>query len=53
MSLRDDFKIKKMSYSVTLSLKGRLEKDGKKSDIVQKGGEGLSLNHSFEFFLKE
>ena len=38
MSLRDDFKIKKMSYSVALSLKGRLEKDGKKSDIVQKGG---------------
>ena len=28
-------------------------KNGKKNDIVQKGGEGLSLNHSFEFVLKE
>ena len=29
------------------------KKNGKKNDIVQKGGEGLSLNHSFEFVLKE
>ena len=37
----------------SLNLKGRLKKNGKKNDIVQKGGEGLSLNHSFEFVLKE